>query len=125
LRTRQEVVGETFSTLAAQFAFQSSALSGDPLHKTSAIQMVRSYNGRAVTGFLLQTSCENHPEAMGAAGDPPLALMRSIQNGMRKNDDGKYADYIEIQAPDVEADDLQPVLRWGASYLLQLNQPAE
>ena len=27
----------------------------------------------------------------------------------------KHADYIEIYAEDVEAADLQPVLRWGAS----------
>ncbi len=52
---------------------------------------------------------------MGAAGNPPLALMRSITNGMRLNDLGKHIDYIEIHSDDVDAADLQPVLRWGAS----------
>ncbi len=52
---------------------------------------------------------------MGAAGNPPLALMRTITNGMRLSDLSKHADYIEIYSPDVEAEQMQPVLRWGAS----------
>ena len=117
LRTRPEVVGEGFSTLGARFAFQSSALDGFPGTKRSeATQMVISYNGLAVTGFQLGTSCENAAEAMGAAGNPPLALALSIMNGMQPNTmNGKHADYIEVHAEDVEAADLQPVLRWGAS----------
>jgi hypothetical protein len=53
---------------------------------------------------------------MGAAGNPRLALTRSISNGMQLNTiTGKRADYIEIHAEDVDAEDLQPVLKWGAS----------
>jgi hypothetical protein len=114
-RTRQEVVGDGWSILGAQFAFQSSALTGDA-HREQAVEMVISYNGLAVTGFLLASSCENGPQYMGAAGNPPLALKRSICNGMQINArTGKHADYIEVHSNDVDAEDLQPVLRWGAS----------
>ena len=115
LRTTTEVIGEGLSTLGAQFVFQSSALRGDA-HMEDAIQRVISYNGRCATGFLLSTSCENDAGAMGAAGNPPLALMRTIMNGMQVNPNtGKHAYYIEVHAVDVDAADLQPVLRWGAS----------
>jgi hypothetical protein len=54
-----------------------------------------------------------------------LALQRSIENGTQKNqENGKYVDYIEIYSTDVEAEDLQPVLEWGAAYLAQLHQAA-
>jgi hypothetical protein len=114
-RTRTEVVGEALSTLGGRFVFQSSALRGNA-HREEAIQMVISYNGLCATGFQLSTSCEHSPTAMGAAGNPPLALRLSIENGMQVNPlTGKHADYIEIYSDDVEAADLQPVLRWGAS----------
>jgi hypothetical protein len=115
LRTRPQVVDEGLSTLGAQFVFQSSALRGTNHHE-DAIQMVVSYNGRCATGFLLSTSCENDAAAMGAAGNPPLALALSIMNAMQVNSNtGKHAYYIEVHAVDVDAADLQPVLRWGAS----------
>jgi hypothetical protein len=114
-RTRPEVVGEALSTLGARFVFQSSALRGNA-HRQEAVEMVVSYNGLCATGFQLSTSCEHSPTAMGAAGNPPLALKLSIENGIQVNPStGKHADYIEIYAADVEAADLQPVLRWGAS----------
>jgi hypothetical protein len=115
LRTRTEVVGEGLSTLGARFVFQSSALRGNDHHEED-IQMVISYNGRCATGFLLSTSCENAAAAMGAIGNPPLALTRTIMNGMQLSPStGKHADYIEVHAIDVDAADLQPVLPWGAS----------
>ena len=95
--------------------FQSSALRGNDHHEDD-IQMVISYNGRCATGFLLSTSCEGAAAAMGAIGNPPLALTRTIMNGMQVNPStGKHADYIEVHAIDVDSADLQPVLRWGAS----------
>jgi hypothetical protein len=113
-RTGEQIVGQAWSTLGAQFGLQSSSLQGTG-HYASVHEYVRSFNGRAVTGFLLSTSCEKDPRIMGAAGSPPLALERTILNGMKLNDIGKHCDYIEIYSDDVDADDLQPVLRWGAS----------
>ena len=115
LRTRPLVVGEGLSTLGNRFVFQSSALTGG-VHHEAAIDMVVSYNARCVTGFLLSTSCEKSPAAMGAAGNPPLALQLSIMAGMQVNpNSGKHAAYIEVYSIDVDSADLQPVLRWGAS----------
>ncbi len=113
-RNITEVVGEAWSTLGSQFCFQSSALTGGS-HRDGAIQTVMSYNGRVVTGFQLASACIDAPTKMGAAGDPPLALMRSISHGMQPNDNGKRCDYIEVHAADVEAEQIQPVLRWGAA----------
>jgi hypothetical protein len=115
LRTTLRVVGEALSTLGAQFVFQSSALRGER-HLVDAINRVISFNGLCATGFLLSTSCETASGAMGAAGNPPLALHLTIQNGMQVNPiTGKHADFIEVHAIDVDAAELQPVLRWGAS----------
>jgi len=114
-RTPPELVGEALSTLGHQFVFQSSAIRGDA-HHLEAIDMVISYNGLCPTGFLFSTSCEDNAAAMGAAGNPPLALKLTIENGMRLNPHTlKHAYYLEVHAIDVEAADLQPVLRWGAS----------
>jgi hypothetical protein len=113
---RQAIVDEGLNTLGDQFVFQSSALNGVPGSKNQeAQQMVTGYNGVCVTGYLLATTCENAPDAMGAPGNPALALALTIDNGLEQNTNGKTADYIEIHATDVDAVDLQPVLRWGAA----------
>jgi hypothetical protein len=53
---------------------------------------------------------------MGAAGHPPLALTLPIPNGVQRNPiNGLHADFIEIHSEDVEAEQMQPVLRWAAS----------
>jgi hypothetical protein len=44
-----------------------------------------------------------------------LLLRRSIDKGMQPNNAGKRANYVEIYEPDVLADEMQPVLRYGAS----------
>jgi hypothetical protein len=70
-----------------------------------------------VTGLEERCSAENGSAAMGAEGDPPLALRKSIALGTSPNDSGAHVNYIEIYAPDVVADEMQPVLRDGASVL--------
>ena len=54
-------------------------------------------------------------QGMGAPGNPPLALRRSIDKGMQPNNAGQHVNYLEIYEPDVLADEMQPVLRYGAS----------
>jgi hypothetical protein len=114
-RVVQGVVAEGLATLGRQFVLQSSSLRGVKSHQEAAHELLISFNGRTVTGYLLSTSCEKDARVMGAQGHPPLALMRTITNGMQLNDIGKHVDYIEIYSEDVDAADLQPVLRWGAS----------
>jgi hypothetical protein len=96
---------------------QFSNLDGNPGggRGPQGVDLVISYNGRIITGFQLRTSCERNSGDMGAEGDPPLALRKSIDKGMVPNAAGKAVNYLEIYEPDVLADDMQPVLRYGAS----------
>jgi hypothetical protein len=52
---------------------------------------------------------------MGAEGDPPLALRRSIDKGMTPNKAGRHVDYLEIYMGDVLLADMQPILQYAAS----------
>ncbi len=52
---------------------------------------------------------------MGAEDDPPLALRKSIDKGMQPNSAGQHVNYLEIYEPDVLADEMLPVLKYGAS----------
>jgi len=70
---------------------------------------------RVLTGFMMSTSALERSERMGAAGDPPLALRKSINLGMAPNSTGQHVDYLEIYEPDVMAPEMQSVLRYGAS----------
>jgi len=74
-------------------------------------------SGRIITGLEMRCASElgSCSAAMGADGDPPLALKRSIDKGMRPNNAGRQVNYLEIYEPDVPADEMQPVLRYGAS----------
>ena len=116
-RTRQEIVDQAMGLLGRRFVLQFSNLDGFPGAGPGprAVDFVLGYNGRVVTGFQLRTSCERHSGDMGAEGDPALALKKSIDIGMQPNAAGVRANYVEIYEPDVVADDLQPVLRDGAS----------
>jgi hypothetical protein len=53
--------------------------------------------------------------ALGAEGDPALALKQSIAKGMEPNKEGQHVNYLEIYEGDVLADEMQSVLRDGAS----------
>jgi hypothetical protein len=116
-RTRQEIIDEAMALLRSRFVLQFSNLDGFPGAGPGprAVDFVIGYNGRVITGFQLRTSCERHSGDMGAEGNPPLALKNSIHIGMQPNNAGQRANYLEIYEPDVLADDLQPVLREGAS----------
>ncbi len=52
---------------------------------------------------------------MGAEGNPPLAVRKSIDRGMAPNSSGHRANYIEIYERDVPPAEMQPVLSYGAS----------
>jgi hypothetical protein len=115
--TRQEIIDEAMSVLGPRFALQFSNLDGFPGAGPGprAVDFVIGYNGRVITGLQLRTSCERNSGNMGAEGNPPLALKKSIDIGMQLNATGQHVNYLEIYEPDVLADDLQPVLRDGAS----------
>jgi hypothetical protein len=116
-RTRQEIIDEGMRVVGRQFVLQFSNLDGYPGAGPGprAVDFVIGYNGRVITGFQLRTSCEHNSGDMGAEGNPPLALKNSINIGMQQNSGGQRANYLEIYQPDVLADEMQPVLRYGAS----------
>jgi hypothetical protein len=65
------------------------------------------------------TNAERNSGFMGAEDDPPRALRKSIDMGMRPNKAGQHINYLEIYEPDVLAAEMQPVLRYGASLFVQ------
>ncbi len=115
--TKEAIIDEGIRVLGRRFVLQNSNLDGKPerSHGPHGVPLVISYNGRIVTGFQLRTSCMRDSGNMGADGDPPLALRKSIDRGMAPNRAGYRANYLEIYAPDVLAPEMQSVLSYGAS----------
>jgi hypothetical protein len=122
-RTQKAYVRDQLVSLGlqypSQFALQADGLNGDLSNETYGDRVVRDYSGQLVTGFMMNTSTVLRPQQMGAEGDPALALRKSIDKGMRLNDSGKHVTYLEIYETDVLADEMQPVLRYGASLFAQ------
>ena len=113
-RTRQAIVDEGIRLLGRRFALQNSNLDGAGPTRAGT-KFVIGYNGQIVTGFQLRTSCVRNSGTMGAEGNPALALRRALDKGLKPNNAGRHVTYLEIYEPDVVADEMQPVLRYGAS----------
>lgn len=120
-RTRQQIIDNGVAQLGSRFALQNSDLSAGPV-RHPVTEFVIGYSGRVVTGLQLRTSAMRESADMGAAGDPPLALRRSIDLGLTPNRVGQRINYLEIYEPDVMADEMQPVLRYGASLFTRQPQ---
>jgi hypothetical protein len=99
-----------------QFALQEDGLNGSRSNETYGYRVVRDHSGEVATGFMMSTSAILRSQRMGAEGNPPLALRKSINKGMRPNHAGQRVNYLEIYEPDVLANEMQPVLRFGASF---------
>jgi hypothetical protein len=119
LRTRQAIVDQAIEVLGHRLALQLSDVHAGPgphsANSEGEDQFVIGYNGRLITGFQMRTGAEGNSGVMGAEGDPPAALKRSIDFAMEPNSAGRRVNYLEIYLPDVLADEMQPVLRYGAS----------
>lgn len=114
VHTRQAVIDQAIDLVGSRFVLQNSDLHGGP-EDHPATRFVMSCSGHMITGLEMRCPAERGSAAMGADGDPPLALKKSIDKGMEPNSAGKRVDYLEIYEPDVLADEMQPVLRYGAS----------
>jgi hypothetical protein len=118
-RIRPEIVNDAITLLGPRFALQMNALHAGPdpypQGPTSQAhdQFILGYNGRIITGFQMGGGMEFAigTRKMGAPGDPPLALRRSIDLGMERNSAGRHVNYIEIYEADVLPAAMQPVLR--------------
>ena len=80
-------------------------------------EFIRSYSGQIITGLEMRGASQDliPSKTMGAEGDPPLALRRSIDKGMALNKAGRHVNYLEIYMADVLPPAMQPVLRYAAS----------
>jgi hypothetical protein len=115
--TREALIDEAIRVFGRRFVLQNSNLDGNPEAERGphGISLVISYNGRLITGLQLRTSCLRNSGNMGAEGDPPFALKKSINRGMQPNASGHHVNYLEIYEPDVLSGVMQPVLQYGAS----------
>jgi len=116
-RARQPIIDQAMRLLGHRFVLQNSDLHAGPENQSPATPFVMSYSGRIITGLEIRCGAERGTcsAALGAEGNPPLALRKSIDKGMASNSAGQHVNYLEIHAPDVLADEMQPVLRYGAS----------
>lgn len=122
-RTRQTIIDQAMGLLGRRFVLENHDLHAGPKHEEDAAGYVMGYSGRVITGLEMRSSAERGSGGMGAAGDPPQALRKSIDKGMQPNDAAQHVNYLEIYEPDVLADEMQPVLRYGAS-LFEGKQPS-
>jgi len=117
MRARQTVIDMGSKAFGRRFAIQWSDLHTGQARVEAPDQtsLMIAYSGRIITGLQMRTSAERGSAIMGVEGNPPLALRKSIDKGMQRNSAGRHVDYLEIYEPDVLADEMQPVLRYGAS----------
>jgi len=117
VRTRQAIIDYAMSLLGRRLVLQNSDLHAGPLNQQPTTSFVMSYSGRVITGLEARCAAElgTCSSAMGAEGDPPRALRKSIDKGMAPNNAGRHVNYLEIHEGDVLADEMQLVLRYGAS----------
>jgi hypothetical protein len=110
--------------LAQRVFGQRLAIQSNDLHAGRAeveapdfTEFINGYSGKIITGFEMRGGSRGPmpSKIMGAEGNPPLALRRSVDKGMAPNGAGQHIDYLEIYAGDVLAEDMQPVLQYAAS----------
>jgi len=117
MRTRQTIIDQAMRLLGRRFLLENHDLHAGPKNQQDATSFVMGYSGRVITGLEMRCAAElgTCSAALGAEGDPPLALRKSIDKGMEPNRAGQHVNYLEIYEPDVLADEMQPALRYAAS----------
>ncbi len=118
LRAKQEVIERAARAVGNRLAIQSSDLHAGhaAVEAPDNTEFINSYSGRIITGFEMRSGSQDAiaSKVMGAEGDPPLALRRSIDKGMGRNSAGRHVNYLEIYAADVAPAAMQPVLQYAA-----------
>jgi len=119
MRARLAIIEKGSRIFGRRFAIQWSDLHAGHARVEAPDQtsLVIGYSGRIITGLQMRGGSRGPipSKIMGAEGDPPLALRRSIDKGMALNKAGQHVDYLEIYMGDVLAADMQPILQYGAS----------
>ena len=119
LSAKQDVVERAVKVLGRRLAIQSNDLHAGhaQVEAFDGTDFINSYSGRIITGFEMRGGSQGAgpSQVMGAAGDPPLALRKSIDKGMALNKAGRHVNYLQIYAGDVLPAEMQPVLKYAAS----------
>jgi len=126
MRAKQDIVERAMRVFGRRLTIQSNDLhaghaSVETLDNTD---FINGYSGRIITGFEMRGGSQGPvaSQIMGAAGNPPLALRRSIDKGMAPNRAGRHVNYLEIYEGDVLSADMQPTLEYAASRFRQPHQ---
>jgi hypothetical protein len=123
LRATHDIIDRAMRVLGNRLAIQSSDLHAGhaEVEAPDNTELIIGYSGRIITGFEMRSGSQNDvsSKVMGAEGDPPLALRRSIDKGMTPNNAGRRVNYLEIYLADVLPADMQPVLSYAASLFRQ------
>jgi Beta-galactosidase len=119
IRTKKAIVDEATRRFGPRFALQLSDVHAGPGPHVESSEGEDHYIidqiGHVITGFQLRTSAEHGSAVMGAQGNPPLALKKSLDLALATNSAGRHVDYVEVYSPDVFAADLQPALQAAAA----------
>jgi hypothetical protein len=123
LLARQQIVARAVQVFGRRLAIQSNDLHAGhaAVEAPDFTDFINSYSGQIITGFEMRGGSQGPvpSEVMGAAGNPPLALRKSIDKGMAPNKSGRHVNYLEIYKGDVLAAAMQPVLQYAASLFQQ------
>ena len=119
LAAKQDIVERAVKVLGRRLAIQSNDLHAGhaQVEAFDGTDFINSYSGRIITGFEMRGGSQGAgpSQVMGAAGNPPLALRRSIDKGMAANNAGRHVNFLQIYQGDVFQADMQPVLQYAAS----------
>jgi len=123
MRAKQDIVERAMRAFGRRLAIQSNDLHAGhaAVEAMDNTDFINSYSGRIITGFEMRGGSQGPiaSQIMGAEGNPPLALRRSIDKGMAPNSVGRHINYLEIYEGDVLSADMQPVLEYAASLFHQ------
>jgi hypothetical protein len=119
VRAKQEIIEQARRVFGRRLAIQSNDLHAGhaQVEALDLSDVIKSYSGRIITGFEMRGGSQGliPSKVMGAEGNPPLALRRSIDKGMAPNSAGLHVNYLQIYAGDILPADMQPVLQYAAS----------
>ena len=119
MRAKHDVVDRAVRVCGRRLIIQSNDLHAGhaEVEAPDGTDFINSYSGKIITGFEMRGGSQGPgpSKVMGAEGNPPLALRRSIDKGMAMNSAGRHVNFLEIYQGDVLPADMQPVLQYAAS----------
>jgi hypothetical protein len=119
MKAKHEMVDRAKRVFGSRLAIQSNDLHAGhaQVEAPDGTDFINGYSGRIITGFEMRGGSQGPgpSKVMGAEGNPPLALRRSIDKGMAVNSAGRHVNYLEIYQGDVLPASMQPVLQYAAS----------